>query len=60
VEIRQIASSEGSPIKVHRATVHKLVRCRELPGLRIGWRFKFRQSSIDAWIRESQKDLDDA
>jgi excisionase family DNA binding protein len=36
-------------LRVHRSTVYKLLRRRELPGFRIGTDWRFRREVIDQW-----------
>jgi excisionase family DNA binding protein len=44
-------------LKVSRATVYKMLKCKELPRSRVGRKFRFRRADIKAWIREREKAL---
>jgi excisionase family DNA binding protein len=42
-------------LKVHRATVYRLVQRKELPSLRVGRDHRFRRAEIDEWIEARVK-----
>lgn len=41
-------------LRVPRATIYKLARCGELPGLRVGKHWRFRAYSVQTWITEHE------
>ena len=40
-------------LRIHPATVKRLARQGKLPGFRIGNRWRFRHSELDAWARST-------
>jgi excisionase family DNA binding protein len=43
-------------IRIHRATIYRMIKRGEIPFFRIGYHYRFNREQIDAW-REGQ-DLD--
>lgn len=41
----------GKILKLHSKTVLRMARAGELPGIKLGRLWRFRQSSLDAWLR---------
>jgi excisionase family DNA binding protein len=39
----------------HVSTIHRLLERRQIPGFRVGWRWRFRRADIDQWIAERQE-----
>ena len=46
------ANAAAKVLGLHPATVRIMARDGRLPGLRIGTCWRFRESSLDAWIEE--------
>jgi excisionase family DNA binding protein len=49
------ANEVAAFLKVHRATVYRLVQRKELPSLRVGRDHRFRRAEIDEWIEARVK-----
>ena len=45
------AKAAAELLGIHERTVRDKAQAGELPGLRIGTRWRFRESSLDLWIR---------
>jgi len=44
------ADAAGKLLKLHPKTVKRLAQAGELPGMKIGRVWRFRESSLDAWM----------
>jgi excisionase family DNA binding protein len=44
------AEQAAELLKLHSKTVKRLAQAGELPGMKIGRVWRFRESSLDAWI----------
>ena len=44
------ADQAAELLKLHPKTVKRLAQARELPGMKIGRVWRFRESSLDAWM----------
>jgi excisionase family DNA binding protein len=51
MEAREVASF----LRLHLFTVHKLAREGKLPAFKIGSDWRFRRSSIEAWVLSKEK-----
>jgi excisionase family DNA binding protein len=49
------AERAGQILKLHPKTVKRLVQGGQLPGFRIGRAWRFRESSLDQWMRSQLK-----
>jgi excisionase family DNA binding protein len=41
-------------LKVNPRTIYRLIRTRELPAVRIGRQWRFRQSDLDEWLERQR------
>jgi excisionase family DNA binding protein len=48
-------------LKVHRSTIYRLLRTRELPGYRVGsdWHWRFNREDIDHWMTKRVNEATD-
>jgi excisionase family DNA binding protein len=44
-------------LRVHKATVYKLIRQGRIPAFRIGTDWRFRMESLSRWMAESHKGI---
>ncbi len=42
-------------LKISKETIYKMVQKRKIPGLKIGNQWRFKKTTIDKWIEESEK-----
>jgi len=42
-------------LRVHQATIYRLLKSRELPAFRVGSDWRFDRETIDAWIRRAHQ-----
>jgi excisionase family DNA binding protein len=42
-------------LRVHRATIYRLLRLKKIPGFRIGSDWRFNIDEIDHWRREEEQ-----
>ena len=51
LSVEEIAKHLG----VSKETIYKMVQKRKIPGLKIGNQWRFKKTTIDKWIEESEK-----
>ena len=51
MEAREVADY----LRLHLFTIHRLAREAQLPGFKIGNDWRFKRSSVEAWIRKQEK-----
>ena len=39
-------------LHVHRSTIYRLLKRREIPGFRLGSDWRFSQAAVDKWMRD--------
>jgi excisionase family DNA binding protein len=44
-------------LKVHTATIYRLLKRGELPAFKIGYDWRFEKDAIDNWRRKQEEDL---
>jgi excisionase family DNA binding protein len=49
------ANQAAGLLRLHPKTVKRLAQAGELPGMKIGRVWRFRESSLDAWMAEGLK-----
>ena len=49
------ADEAGEVLKLNAHTVRQLARDRQIPAIRLGRYWRFRRSSLDAWISEQER-----
>jgi excisionase family DNA binding protein len=42
-------------LRVHQATIYRLLKSRDLPAFRVGSDWRFDRETIDAWIRRGHQ-----
>jgi excisionase family DNA binding protein len=42
-------------LRVHQATIYRLLKMRKLPAFRVGSDWRFDRETIDTWIRRAQQ-----
>ena len=48
-------SELASYLRVHQATIYRLLKSRDLPAFRVGSDWRFDRVTIDAWIRRAHQ-----
>jgi len=43
-------------LRLHKSTVYRMVQNHQIPGSKIGNRWRFRKDIIDAWLSEKEND----
>ncbi|HEY1851234.1 MAG TPA: helix-turn-helix domain-containing protein [Candidatus Binataceae bacterium] len=41
-------------LRVHPATIYRLLKARQLPAFRVGFDWRFKRDTIDEWVRSRQ------
>jgi excisionase family DNA binding protein len=41
-------------LRVHPATIYRLLKARQLPAFRVGFDWRFKRETIDEWVRSKQ------
>jgi excisionase family DNA binding protein len=41
-------------LRVHPATIYRLLKSRQLPAFRVGFDWRFNRETIDEWVRRQQ------
>jgi excisionase family DNA binding protein len=41
-------------LKVNEMTIYKLLQASEIPGIKIGRKWRFRESTINSWLKEKE------
>jgi excisionase family DNA binding protein len=41
-------------LRVHPATIYRLLKARQLPAFRVGFDWRFKRETIDEWVRSRQ------
>ena len=41
-------------LRVHPATIYRLLKARQLPAFRVGFDWCFKRETIDEWVRSKQ------
>ena len=41
-------------LRVHPATIYRLLKARQLPPFRVGFDWRFKRDTIDEWVRSRQ------
>ena len=41
-------------LRVHPATIYRLLKARQLPAFRVGFDWRFKRDVIDEWVRSRQ------
>jgi excisionase family DNA binding protein len=41
-------------LKVHEMTIYKLLQAEEIPAIKVGKKWRFRQTTIDRWLSERE------
>jgi len=39
-------------LRVHRSTVYRLLRCKQIPAFKVGSDWRFERGSVDQWMRD--------
>jgi excisionase family DNA binding protein len=40
-------------LRVHQATIYRLLRAKRLPGFRIGYDWRFSRQAVETWIKDN-------
>jgi excisionase family DNA binding protein len=40
-------------LRVHQATIYRLLRAKRFPGFRLGYDWRFRLEAVEAWMKEN-------